>query len=201
MAIHLDKTVSIILAVFILFLAILVLAKPFESIRNAIVNSDIGNFFGLNDEKAQNQASSLFDDLISKLERCKKSANSECLCVEGKIVFPKDYYLILDNDNSKNLEVILKTNTDAKLKDYTLNSVNGCYITRGNLAQNMDRNENEFGRALKIIFGSKNNFLYKQKRHDVDVSLIFYKEKSDTQTRICVVDKDVAKILKTKPLC
>lgn len=200
MAIHLDKTVSIILAVFILFIAVLVLAKPFESIRNIIVNSDIGNFFGLNDEKAQSQASSLFDDLTSKLERCKKSGNSECLCVEGKIVFPKDYFLIFDNDNSKNLEVTLRTNTDAKLKDYTLNSVNGCYITRGNLAQDMDRKD-PF--PLKIKFGAKNLFIYKQKEHEIDVSLIFYKEKlgADGQTRICVVDKDVARTLKSRPLC
>ena len=200
MAIHLDKLTSIIIAVVILVIAALILVNPFSSIRNAIANSDIGNILGFNDEKAQGQATSLFDDLTSKLERCKKSGNSECICVEGKIVFPKDYYLAFDNDNSKNLIITLKTNTDYKLSEYTLNSVNGCYITSDSLAQNMDRKD-PF--PLNIKFGAKNLFSYKQKNHDTDLSLIFYKEKTDTdgQTRICVVDKDVARTLKNKPLC
>ncbi len=101
---------------------------------------------------------------------------------------------------NKNLDLTLKTNTDSKLKDYTLNSVSGCYIIKGNLAQDMDRKD-PF--PLNVKFGGKNLFGYKQKEYEIDVSLIFYKEKADTdgQTRICLIDKDVARTLKTKPLC
>lgn len=195
MAIHLDKLGAILLGVAILIVVILIGAGPFNTVREYIINSDIGNIVGLQNEGAQRQASTLFNDMTLGLDICSKSAKTECRCFDGKIVFPKDYSLLLNNNNKNEMNIKVRTNTNQELKDYTLSGATACYVLLGRLSSNIDI---EDPRPLKIKFGSKNIFEYKRKSHDLDVALIFYKEK---QGGICVVEKNVAKTLLAKSIC
>ena len=194
MAIHLDKTIGIILGVIVLVLIILTPGTAYAGIKNFISNLDIGGIIGGSSEETQKQATSLFSDLITTAEECKKSTNVKCFCANEKVVFPNGYSLVLDNNN-KNLEFTLRTNKNDRLSFNIVSDVTGCYIVKGGSPQNMLEDEEI---PLKIIFGSKNTFLYRRTKYDVDVEKLLYKTEAN---RICIIDKDSANKLKDAKVC